>query len=103
MKLDELQEPLNATERYLHGINMRLNMLIDLLTVDVPVIKEIEDTKEEPKVIIASEEMEEPTNTKSYYSNLTKKDITRILDEYDVEYTNTMLKADLIDLVREKI
>ena len=32
MKFDKLQEPLNAEERYLHGVNIRLNIIIDMLS-----------------------------------------------------------------------
>ena len=32
MKFDKLQEPLNAEERYLHGVNMRLNIIIEMLS-----------------------------------------------------------------------
>lgn len=101
----KLDVPLNSTERYLYGINVRLEILIDMFssflnsyanqnniaTTNNVVVEDIEETIDENVKEINIHE----------YGKLTKKEIIEILEAKGVEYKSTMLKAELIELLKE--
>lgn len=104
MDIRKLDEPLNIEERYLYGINVRLNILIEMLssfldvyakqnqiaTTSNKVVEEVTITPDEEDEVI--EEIE--------YEKLTKAQITEILDTKGIEYNSRMTKAELIELLK---
>lgn len=107
--MKDLEQPLNANERYLYGINVRLEILIDMFssflnsyanqnniaTTNNVVVEDIEEATTENTVV------ENVTLEEIDYSKLTKKEIIEILEAKDIEYKSTMLKAELIELLKE--
>lgn len=92
----ELEQPLNATERFLHAIAVRLDVVIDLLTEEEEVEDEIEEVEE--SVIEEVEEVEEEEEID--YSEYTVAELKGFLDDKKISYTSTMRKADLIELLK---
>jgi len=104
MDIRNLDQPLNIEERYLYGINVRLNILIEMLssfldvyakknqiaTTSNEVVEEVTVTLDEEDEVI--EEIE--------YEKLTKAQITEILDAKGIEYNSRMTKAELIELLK---
>jgi len=104
MNIRNLDQPLNVEERYLYGINVRLNILIEMLssfldvyakknqiaTTSNEVVEEVTVTLNEEDEVI--EEIE--------YEKLTKAQITEILDAKGIEYNSRMTKAELIELLK---
>lgn len=104
MDIRKLDEPLNIEERYLYGINVRLNILIEMLssfldvyakqnqiaTTSNKVVEEVTITPNEEDEVI--EEIE--------YEKLTKTQITEILDTKGIEYNSRMTKSELIKLLK---
>lgn len=104
MDIRKIDEPLNIQERYLYGINIRLNILIEMLssfldayakqnqiaTTSNKVVEEVTITPNEEDEVI--EEIE--------YEKLTKAQITEILDAKGIKYNSRMTKAELIELLK---
>ena len=104
MDIRKIDEPLNIQERYLYGINVRLNILIEMLssfldvyakqnqiaTTSNKVVEEVTVTPDEEDEAI--EEIE--------YEKLTKAQITEILDAKGIKYNSRMTKAELIELLK---
>lgn len=112
--MNNLQEPLNTEERYLHGINVRLNILIEMMSSFLDVYAEKEEVvtenneeiieEVEEKVIeeaIEEDEEEVVEEDKFDYSELTKSEIMKDLDIYGVEYNTNMLKSELVELANK--
>jgi len=89
-----LEQPLNAEERYLHSIAIRLDMIIELLTPDEEDDTDVEDTQK-----IITEEIEEVEIEEFDYTGWTIAQIKEELDSRDVEYKDRALKADLLELL----
>lgn len=104
MDIRKIDEPLNIQERYLYGINVRLNILIEMLssfldvyakknqiaTTSNEVVEEVTITPNEEDEVI--EEVE--------YEKLTKAQITEMLDAKGIKYNSRMTKAELIELLK---
>lgn len=107
MDIRDLEQPLNAEERYLYGINVRLGILIEMLSSFLDVY-----AKQNQVAVTSNEVVEEVTVTaddeydyidvkEEYidYNSLTKSEITEILDLKGIKYTSRMTKAELIELL----
>jgi len=89
-----LEQPLNAEERYLYSIAIRLDKVIELLTPDEEDDTDVEDTQK-----IITEEIEEVEIEEFDYTGWTIAQIKEELDSRDVEYKDRALKADLLELL----
>lgn len=87
-QLPRLDSPLNADERLLYGIALRLDRVIELLEGDA---KEIE-----PTVV-------EESSSSIDYSALTKNAIMEILDEREITYNSRDKKEILLELLEEGV
>lgn len=60
-----LEEPMNAQERYMHGINERLDIVIDLLERIVPKqeisVQKVEEVKQEEVKVVAQNKARKST------------------------------------------
>lgn len=100
----ELQEPLNTEERYLHGINIRLNVLIDMMSTFIKLYAEKQDvvtennTEEFDYGEEIEEEVEEEVEEEAFdYNTLTKAQLIKELNIHGVYNTTSMLKAELVE------
>lgn len=91
-----LDEPLNASERYLHGINVRLEILIEMFSSFLNAYAENNNIATEQSIVIEEVQLEEEMD----YSVLTKSEIMNNLDIMGIEYKSTMLKKELIELLK---
>lgn len=93
-----LEEPLNSNERYLHGISIRLEVLIDMLGSIIEAMSEEEDITIENNTFeeIVVEEEEEELD----YTVFTVAEIKEFLEESDIPFTSRMNKSELIELLR---
>lgn len=99
-------QPLNAEERYLHGINVRLECLIDMFssfldvyakeTQTATVQNEVVQAVKEETVKEEEKEQEEDID----YNEFTKAELSEMLDEKGIEYTTRDTKAELIKLIK---
>lgn len=110
MNLKNIEEPLNSDERYLHGINVRLNILIEMFSSFLDVYAEnnkiatssnkvVEVVEEVPGQVVLDME----GYSKVDYSEFTKKEIMNKLDEKNVEYNIRSNKDTLVELAKEKL
>lgn len=91
-----LDEPLNASERYLHGINVRLEILIEMFSSFLDAYANQNEIATEQSTVIEEVQIEEEMD----YSVLTKSEIMNNLDIMGIEYKPTMLKKELIELLK---
>lgn len=96
MDKKKLDVPLNSTERYLYGINVRLEILIDIFSSFLNSYANQNNIATTENTVVENVILEEID-----YSKLTKKEIIEILEAKDIEYKSTMLKAELIELLKE--
>jgi len=89
-----LEQPLNAEERYLYSIAIRLDKVIELLTPDEEDDTDVEDTQK-----IITEEIEEVEIEEFDYTGWTIAQIKEELDSREVEYKDRALKANLLELL----
>ena len=99
-----IEEPLNTEERYLHGINVRLNILIEMFSsfLDVYAKEEEVATSENTEEIFVEVEEELPFEEFDYIV-FTKAEIMSELDILGIEYNKSALKSELIDLIEQNI
>lgn len=93
--LFNIDEPLNAQERYLHGINIRLNILIEIFS------SFIDAYANQNNIATTSNTVVENNNVDVIGEDI-EKDIE---EELEVEGTldlESMLKAELIDIIKER-
>lgn len=92
-QLPSIEQPLNAGERFLYAIAIRLDRVIELL----------EDITTKPEPIIASEPITDKVEevTKSVdYSEMTKNEIVKILSRREVEFNKRQTKEELIEIAK---
>ena len=107
MDIKNLEQPLNAEERYLYGINVRLGILIEMFSSFLDVYasqNEIPTTSNEvvEEVTVTADEEDNYIEIKEEYidyNSFTKSEITEILDLKEIKYTSRMTKAELIELL----
>lgn len=104
MDIRYLEQPLNAEERYLYEINVRLNILIEMFSsfLDVyakqnQVATTSNEVVEEVTVTLDEEEEKEIVID---YSIFTIAQLKGYLDSKEITYTSKMSKSELIDLLR---
>lgn len=114
-KLTNLDEPLNANERMMYGINVRLEVLINMFSSfldvyadekNIATTSNKENIKEE-EVENVSSKVKEETEVKVKdvvteevdYEELTKAQISAILEDKDIEHNMRMTKDALIELL----
>lgn len=105
MKLDD---PLNQDERYLYGINIRLNILIEMFSSFLDVYgknaniatttTEVDNAKIDIEKDIKNESIVE--FEKIDYSTLNKSEIINILKSLNIEFDNKMTKTELAKLLK---
>lgn len=89
-EIPALENPLNADERLLHGIALRLDRIIEIL-----------DDIVKPEIEVIETFIEEETKEEEIdFSVLTKKEIMTNLDLMGIQYSDRMTKAELIELLR---
>lgn len=101
--MSKLDNPLNTEERYLHGINVRLNILIEMMSSFLDVYakeEEIATTENKEEIENVQEESKED-KVKFDYSKLTKAEIIKDLEIHGVYNTKSMLKDELVGLANE--
>lgn len=96
--MNKLEQPLNSNERYLYGISVRLEVLIDMFSSFLNVYANQNDIVSTENVV---EEVEVVEKIGQDFSLLTKKQIAEKLDEANVEYKSTDTKADLVELANK--
>lgn len=98
MDIRKLDQPLNSNERYLHGINVRLEILIQMFSSFLDVYANQNEIATEKNVVVEEVKVEEEVVN---YESLTKKQLMQILDYREIEYDSRAVKADLIELLKE--
>ena len=111
----KLDEPLNAEERYLHGINIRLGILIEMFSsfLDVYAKEEevatsentVEPTEgvEEKEATMVGEDVEDTVDKIIDFNNLTKTQVMDYLDYNGIDYLKGMLKSELVELAQSNL
>ena len=100
----KLEEPLNSNERYLHGVSLRLEILIDLVSSLVEVYASNNNivteniTVEEITMEVIESETIKPLEID--YSQFTNSELKAFLDTKNIEYTSNMRKMELIELLK---
>ena len=92
-QLPNIEQPLNAEERFLYAIAIRLDRVIELL----------EEITVKPEPIIESEPITDKTEevVKSVdYSEMTKNEIVKILSSREVEFNKRQTKEELIEIAK---
>lgn len=112
--MNKLQEPLNANERYLHGINARLNILIEMFSSFLDVYSKEEEVatsdntyeemsvevEEEPEEV--EEEVEEVIEQEDFdYNSLTKAELIKELEIHGADFNKSMLKSELVEIANK--
>lgn len=103
MDIRNLDQPLNIEERYLYGINVRLNILIEMFSSFLDVY-----AKQNQVATTSNEVVEEVTVTldeedvieEIVYATLTKAEIITILNDKGIEHNPRMTKTELIELLK---
>lgn len=95
--MSKLEKPLNSSERYLYGINERLDTLIDMLgeLLESPLQEDVEDVINELEGQISIYEDVD-------YNEFTVNELKSMLDEFDIEYKANMRKSELINLILQR-
>ena len=94
----KLDEPLNAHERYLYGIEIRLDALCDMMSSflkEYAKNNDIQTTSNQTEIINL-----EDVTVDIDYSSLTKAELVELLSENNIECNDRMLKADLLELTK---
>lgn len=103
MNIKDLEQPLNAEERYLYAINVRLNILIEMFSSFLDVYakqNEVSTTSNEVvEEITVTNDEEDEVIEEVVYATLTKAQIIEILDTREIEYNSRSTKAELIKLL----
>lgn len=117
--MNKLQEPLNANERYLHGINARLNILIEMFSSFLDVYSKEEEVatsdntyeemsvevEEEPEEVVEEpieEEVEEVIEQEDFdYNSLTKAELIKELEIHGADFNKSMLKSELVEIANK--
>ena len=108
--LFNIDEPLNAQERYLHGINIRLNILIEIFSSFIDAYanqNNIATTSntvvENNKLDVIDEDIEEELEVESTLDleSMLKAELIDIIKERGLEYNTRMTKAELIDIIKK--
>ena len=92
--------PINSQERYLHGICIRLDALVHMMS------SFIESYAENNKIPVTNNEINEKpvievVNKKVDYDSLTKSEIVDALTEREVEFNKGDLKSDLLSMLKQ--
>ena len=93
----KLDEPLNASERYLHGIAIRLDALCDMMSSFLNEYAKENSIPVQENII---EEVISDVEDNIDYNSFNVSDIKKILDEKEIKYTSTMRKSELIELLK---
>lgn len=104
MDMRNLEQPLNAEERYLYEINVRLNILIEMFSSFLDVYaKQNQVATTSNEVVEMEDEIEneliEIDESETDYSSLTKAEIIKILEHKEIEFNSRMTKSELIKLL----
>ena len=119
MYKDNLDEPLNAQERMLYGINVRLDALVnmfssflevyanekDIATTSNKVVEEVkeddikEETNEVKEETPVRDTVKDVVTEEVDYEELTKAQISAILEDEGKEHNMRMTKDALIELL----
>lgn len=115
--MNKLQEPLNANERYLHGINARLNILIEMFSSFLDVYSKEEEVatsdntyeemsvevEEEPEEVVEEPiEVEEEVEQEDFdYNSLTKAELIKELEIHGADFNKSMLKSELVEIANK--
>jgi hypothetical protein len=100
--LNKLDTPLNSNERYLYEINMRLNVLIDMMGSFLEVYANQNSVAVEENTIeeIKEEELDGQLDIVDVvYEKMTKRELMEALDNMGIEYNSRLTKAELIELL----
>lgn len=103
MDIRNLDEPLNIEERYLYGINVRLNILIEMFSSFLDVYakqNQIATTSNEVVEEVTVTVDEEDVIEEIVYATLTKTEIIAILNDKGIEHNPRATKAELIELLK---
>lgn len=100
--MNKLDTPLNSNERYLYEINMRLNVLIDMMGSFLEVYANQNSVAVEENTIeeIKEEELDGQLDIVDVvYEKMTKRELMEALDNMGIEYNSRLTKAELIELL----
>lgn len=95
-KLTNLDNPLNANERMLYGINKRLEILIEQFSSFLEVYANQQE-------LAVTENTTEEVNTEVDYNSFTMEKLKLELDLLGIEYKSNMRKAELVRLLEEDL
>lgn len=96
MEKKELEAPLNTNERYLYGINTRLDILIDMMSSFLEAYSKEEDVTKEEETYEEVYVFEDDEEDAFDYNSLTVAELREELDIHGVYNTSSMLKSELI-------
>ena len=94
----KLDEPLNANERFLYGIAIRLEVLIEMFSSfleEYAKDNNIASTSNQVETIDVDNLVEDVD-----YSTLTKSELVELLKENNIDCNERMLKSELLELTK---